>query len=149
MSLRHSPVYTSKAQASVERWHGLLWAHCRTFKVAIKENYSMDIDVTTPLMCWIVKHASWVQNRYQLHDDGKSSYERRWGTAYYKPNCEFAECVLFQYATTDWPKTSIAWYYGIWLGRCAQSDEHFIGTPTGVYRTRTVRRQPNSDRYRK
>ena len=24
MSLRHSPVYMSKAQASVERWHGLL-----------------------------------------------------------------------------------------------------------------------------
>ena len=35
MSLRHSPVYTSKAQASVKRWHGLQWAQCRTFKAAI------------------------------------------------------------------------------------------------------------------
>ena len=29
---------------------------------------------------------------------------------------------------------------GIWLGRAEDSDEHFVGTPRGVYRCRTVRR---------
>ena len=44
-------------------------------------------------------------------------------------------------------KTSIAWDYGIWLGRCTQSDEHFVGTAEEVYRTTSIRRLPKSDRY--
>ena len=119
MSLRHSPVYVNKAHASVERWHGTLWQHCRTFKGSIKESYDIDIDVTTPLMCWNVKHTSWVHNRFRLHDDGKTSYERRWGTACCKPLCEFAESILLQYAfVPDRPKTTTTWDFGIWLGRC-------------------------------
>ena len=40
-----------------------------------------------------------------------------------------------------------AWDYGIWLGKCIRSDEHCVGTATGIYRTRTIRRLPSTDRY--
>ena len=89
MSVKHSPTYHSQSQGAVERWHQTLWATCRTMKAAIKENYKMVVDATTPIMAWIVKHASWLHNRYQLHSDGKTSYERRWNTHYNKAICEF------------------------------------------------------------
>ena len=44
-------------------------------------------------------------------------------------------------------KTTSSWDYGVWLGRCTQSDEHFVGTKDNIYRTRTVRRLPEKDKY--
>ena len=63
--------------------------------------------------------------------------------------CEFAETVLFHYADEGATKTTINWDYGIWLGRCTQSDEHFVGTSLQVYRTTSIRRLPKADRYNK
>ena len=77
MSVRHSRVYTSQAQGNVERWHQTLWSHIRTLKTSILKNYGIKLPVDSPLINWTCKHASWLQNRFQLHDDGKTSYERR------------------------------------------------------------------------
>ena len=95
-----------------------------------------------------MKHAAWVHNRYQLHADGRTSYERRWGNSYNRPICEFGETVDFQYATRT-SKTMSNWSTGIWLGRCTNSDEHYVATSEDVYRTRTIRRLNKSDRYKK
>ena len=109
-------------------------------KQDIKLNYNVDVDVTSPLMTWIVKHASWLHNRYQLHSDGKTSYERRWGNNYVKPTCEFAETIRFKYSAGANTKAAIDWDHGIWQGRCTQSDEHYVATKNNVYRTRSVKR---------
>ena len=95
-------------------------------------NYGAKVEPTSPLLTWMVKHASWVHNRYQLHTDGKTSYERRWGNNYNKPICEFGETILFQSAHKT-NKTTIDWNYGIWLGRCTQSDERYVATGDDVY----------------
>ena len=107
----------------------------------------MKISVQSPLMCWIVKHSAWLNNRYQLHQDGKTSFERRWEKNYRKHICEFGETILFQYSAGIPDKTTSSWDYGIWLGRCTQSYEHFVGTKDNIYRTRTVRRLPEKDKY--
>ena len=99
------------------------------------------------VMAWIVKHASWLHNRYQLHSDGKTSFERRWDTNYNKAICEFAETVLFRYALGPASKTTTSWEYGIWLGNCTTSDEHFVATSKTIFRTTTIRRLPPSERY--
>ena len=118
-------------------------------KETIKNNYGVQVQVDSALMTWTVKHAAWLHNRYQLHTDGKTSYSRRWNHDYIKPICEFAETVLFHYAEPLDNKTTPKWTEGIWLGRCTQSDEHFVGTKDNVFRTRTIRRLPKSDRYKK
>ena len=111
-------------------------------------NYGLTVGVGHVLLTWIVKHAAWVHNRFQLHTDGKTSYERRWGNHYNKPICEFAETVNFQYATRT-SKTMSNWSTGIWFGRCTNSDEHYVATSEDVFRTRTIRRLNKSDRYNK
>merc|ERR1711884_656242 len=68
---------------------------------------------------------------------------------YYRPICEFGETLLFNYSSGVPTKTTNSWDYGIWLGRCTQSDEHFVTTGDKIYRTRSVRRLPLCDRYNK
>ena len=63
--------YASMSQGADERWHATLWGICRTLKTTIKHNHNDDVDTTTPLMACIVKHTSWLHNRYQLHGDGQ------------------------------------------------------------------------------
>ena len=149
MSTRLSPTYSSRSLGSAERWHAALWAQCRLFKETFKDNYNVRLSVFSPIMPWIVKHAAWIHNRYQQHQDGKTSYERRWGRDYGKHICEFGETVLFHYSAGIPDKTTTQWDYGIWFGRCTQSDEHFVATDTNVYRTRSIRRQPLADKYKK
>ena len=79
----------------------------------------------------------------------KTSVERRWSTSYSRPLCEFGETLLFRVSKYANHKAESAWDYSIWLGKCTRSDEHFAGTATGIYRTRTVRRLPLTDRYNK
>ena len=43
----------------------------------------------------MLRHAVWLLNRFQLHDsDNKTSFQRRWGTAYRNSVLPFGELVL-------------------------------------------------------
>ena len=85
----------------------------------IKKNYDVKVHINDPLCTCMVKRTSCLYNKYQLHSDGKTSYERRWGNAYVRPICEFGETVLMQYADyKDHGKQESTWVKAIWLGRC-------------------------------
>ena len=145
VSIRTSPAYSSGSLGNAERFHRQLWALLRTMREQVKIDYDIDIELDHPLMTWMVKHASWLQNRFQLHSDGNTSYFRRWEKDYVKPLVKFAETLLFKLPKTDGGKTEPQWDKGIWLGRCTTSDENFIGTTTEVIRCRTLRRLPPSE----
>ncbi len=40
-------------------------------------------------------------------------------------------------------RLSSAWSTGIWLGRATETNEHIVGTTTGVIRCRTIKRRPD------
>ena len=67
----------------------------------------------------MLRHAEWLLNRFQLQSDNKTSFHRRWGTAYNNSVLPFGELVLAQDQTL-----------AIWLGRCEASDEHILATAT-------------------
>ena len=97
LPIRHSPTYSSQALGAVERWHKQLWALARTLKQSVYDNYQHKVITTTPMFAWMVKHAAWLHNRFQIHDDGKTSYHRRWNKDYTKPLITFGETVLPHY----------------------------------------------------
>lgn len=43
------------------------------------------------------------------------------------------------------PEGESNWNCGIWLGKCTQSDGHYIGNPEGVIWTKGVKRRPKSE----
>ena len=96
MKVRQSPKYSSQSQGSVERFHQSLFAQARVLKFQVQKKYNVTIDSTHPLVTWIVRHSAWLLNRYQVHSDGFTSYQRRWGKTFQQPLCEFAETVMFK-----------------------------------------------------
>ena len=79
MSVRHSPSYSSNNQGSVERLHRTLLGQIRVVKAQVESNYSMTMSTKHCLLPWIVRHAAWTGNRYVIHSDGYTGFERRWG----------------------------------------------------------------------
>ena len=90
-------------------------------------------------MPWIVKHATWLLNRYRIHDDGLSSYQRRfkqqsmigiteWKTVYFKAQ-----------GKQDVANTESAFAKGMWLGKDSDSNEHLIASSRGIIKSRTMK----------
>ena len=45
---------------------------------------------------------------------------------------------MFRVANTG--KSQLSWHEGIWLGRDTESDTHFVADASGVFKTRSIRR---------
>ena len=107
----------------------------------------MEIDATSPLLPWLVRHASWLLNRYLVHGDGLTSYQRRWGKPYGRGLCKFSETVLYRDPGKHVNKLQPVWSSGIWLGKDTESDETLVGTTNGVLRVRSIRRLLPSEQF--
>ena len=147
MQVRTSPAYSSGSLGSLERFHGTLQAQMRTLLLQLQLKAGLTITTDHPLMPWVVRHSSWLVSRYLVHSaDRRTSYFRRWEREYNSHVCQFGEAVHFK---KNQPahlvqKLELHWTPGIWLGRCTGSNEHIVGTSSRVYKTRSVRRMPES-----
>ena len=56
----------------------------------------------------------------------------------------FGEAVLAKESGSQEGKLVSSWDLGIWLGRWTRTNEHLVGTRTGVIRARTVERRPET-----
>ena len=83
-------------------------------------------------------------SRYQVGRDGRTAYELHAGKPHRRQLVEFGERVYFmpRQAKLD-PK----WQDGAFIGIRDRSDEMLIMTTSGVYKTRNVRRRPESERW--
>ena len=86
-----------------------MWSLLRVIKETVKENYKIELTPSHPIMTWATKHAAWLQNRFQLHADGKTSYCRRWERDYIKPLVSFGETIVFKMNHTNGGKTDTKW----------------------------------------
>ena len=139
MTARHSPSYSSNSQGSVERLHRTLLGQIRVVKAQVESNYSMTMSTKHCLLPWIVRHAAWTVNRYVIHSDGYTSFERRWGRSYERAICEFGETLLYlppQHKKL--PKADLRMQKCIWLGKVSETGENYVATESGVQKVRTV-----------
>ena len=117
----------------------------RKLRIALENRFDMQIPIEHHIIPWLVIHAGFVHNRFQVGHDGKTPYSRIRGKAFDKPLCEFAECVHYKIPKRqigpDLNKWDARWSEGIFLGIRTASNEIFVGTPTGVVKCRTIRRR--------
>ena len=132
---------------SSERLHETPRAYGRLHKETFRDKHKMRVSVNSLIMPWITKHAAWIHNNYQQHQDGKTSCERRWRVQHSTHTSESGEAVLFRFAAAMPDKTTMQWNYGICLGKSTESDEHLIVTKQKVYRTTTARILPLQNKY--
>ena len=97
------------------------------------------------LLLWIVRYAVCTVNRYVMHSDSYTSFERRWGRNYERAICEFDEILL--YLPPQHKKLPIAdlrMQKCIWLGKVSETGKIYVVTESGIQKVRRVwRLQPD------
>ena len=110
------------SQESVERLHRhrKLLGQIRTFKAQVERNYGITLNVKHPLLPWIIRHAAWTINRYVVHSDGYTSFERRWGRNYERAIVALL-CMPPQHKSL--PKAELRMQICIWLGKASEAGK--------------------------
>eukprot|EP00971_Amphidinium_carterae_P000882 17174-Amphidinium_carterae.3 len=92
---RQSSSHTHQGQGSVERFHQTLFSQVRAIHFDLNRyNLGGPDNVSESLLPWILKHACFAINRYVVHDDGMTNYQRRWGVQCNSAICSFGEVVM-------------------------------------------------------
>eukprot|EP00435_Cladocopium_sp_Y103_P039764 s3333_g10.t1 len=96
---------------------------------------------------WAVRHAAWLLTRFLVKTDGKTGYERLRGRDYKGEITEFGEISHFKLADDKKGKLDAQSAIGVWLGKSLNSDEHYLGTESGIRRCRSLWRRPERLRW--
>jgi hypothetical protein len=88
-------------------------------------------------------------NRFEVSKDGMTAYERNKRKKAKAFGLEFGEAVMWKRKPSGahLGKLTCMWDDGVYLGVKSTTGELVIGTKSGVWRTRTVRRKPVEERW--
>ena len=124
----------------------------RALRLALESRLGSRVPIEHHIIPWLVLHAGFTHNRFQLGHDGRTPYMRIKHKSYDRSLVEFGECV--HYKKTKYEigpglyKYDDRWGEGVFLGIRARSNEVYIGTPEGVIKTRTIHRKPLDERWK-
>ena len=117
-------------------------------KVAFEARYpTIKVTEASTVFPWMVRHAAWLCTRYGVKQDGRTAYERLRNRSYKGEVAEFGEVVLYKFSSQNLKKLEDKWACGVWLGKSLSNDEHFVATPNGIQRCRSIRRRVQAKRF--
>ena len=90
-----SPAYDSASNGKVEVNIKLVQGHIRTLKSALESRLQQEIPDDHDCLPWLVRHSSWIRNRFAVKHDGRTAYERWKGKSIRKEVVEFGEQVMY------------------------------------------------------
>ena len=98
---------------------------------------------------WIMEHASYLLNRFEVSHDGRTAYERCKGKPARVPGIQFGEGILWRRKPIGnaLGKLSLVWQDGVFLGIKGRTGEFIIGDEKGVWKTRAIQRKPCGERW--
>ena len=149
MSVRATPRDWKQAHGSIGKMQQTLFGQARTLRLQLQDRLGMEITSNNCIFPWIIKHSQFLLNRYMTHEDGQTSYFRRWKKDYQTGLCEFGETVLFRMPGKLKDKADTAWHEGIWLGKDTEADESLVFGNGTMHKVRTVRRVVPSKQWNK
>ena len=76
ITVRQAPKGSHSSNGGVERLIGKVDALARTFREHVQVNYHFELPDDHLLMPWIIRHAGWIDARYQVHNDGRTARQR-------------------------------------------------------------------------
>eukprot|EP00971_Amphidinium_carterae_P197520 3920177-Amphidinium_carterae.2 len=118
-----SSSHTHQGQGAVERLHKTLFAQVHAIKFDLVERYNLQTPDNVPevLLPWMLQHACFTINRYLVHTDGMTNYQRCWGVQCNSTICNFGEVVWADIKPITVNKLVIRnneqKTEGIWLGK--------------------------------
>ena len=145
-----APVGSSQSNGFIERAIQDEEGQIRTLKSDLESKIGMAIPSSHDIVPWLIEYAAVLLNRGQVGADGRTAYERLKGKRASVPGLQFGERVLWKSNVQPYKrkhKMDSDWSEGVFLGQRSVSGEYLVGSPSGVYRPRTVRRVPLEQRW--
>ena len=149
MAVEHSPVHSSKSNGIIERSVQSVQGMIRTMRSALEEKWGVKLEAEHRVWPWLVEYAAYMLTRAEVGADGKTAYERSRGKMAKLPGVEFGEGVMWKRRREGGPlgKLTCMWDDGIFLGVKGSTGEMIVRDEKGVWRTRTIRRKPEGERW--
>ena len=140
MSIRATPKDWKQAHGSIGKMQQTLFGQSRTLRLQPQERIHTESNSNHCFLPWIVNHSQFLLNRFLTHEDGHTSYFRKWKKDYQGALCDFGETVLFRMPGKLKNKADTAWHTGIWLGEDTEADESIVQCEGSVLKVRAVKR---------
>ena len=132
-----SRVGDSNSNAKIERVIRDVKGLVRTLRADLQDKIKKPVNLDSPIVPWMIRHAGYVLTRVRVHPCGRTSLTRMKGQKTHRPMLPFGEAVMFKIPMT---KRRIGDFEdrfekGVWVGMTVQSGENIVATKDGVYRT--------------
>ena len=141
---RTRPFDDHASNGAVEAMVRSLEGLTRTSEVALEEALGVSVLPTYPILPWLVRHQSYLRNRFVVRSSGRTPFEELTMSKFQSPLLNFAEAVLAKESGVQEGKLGSPWDLGIWLARSTRTNEHLVGTRLGMIKVRTVKRRPET-----
>ena len=128
-----------------ERAVGTIRANALTLKSHLESRIQAAVEGHTHIYSWLMRHASFLFNRFATCVRGAPPYEIVFGRRFKSKMVPFGELVLFHRASKH--KGELQWLRGVWVGLNERNGAHILGTPEGVCESRSIRRLPQEQQY--
>ena len=141
-----SPVGSSASNGVAERGVQTVEGQIRVLKDAFETRVGVRLPSNHNILAWLVDFAGTAVNRYEVGRDGKTPFERLRGKQLILIGVKFGENVNFRRTAVGvrMAKLDSLWSDGVFLGYRSVSGEVVVGSESGVFKTRTVRRRTNA-----
>ena len=130
-----------EAERAVQSIHGL----ARTLKEYVEIHARIKLDPRSPVIAWLIEHASNLHYIYNRGEDGMTPFQRVKGKVWQVPLPAFGESVEFKKRIRH--KLEARWERGLFLSVKVESTEKVAGTDRGVFVVQSLRRLPEDQRY--
>jgi hypothetical protein len=147
--VEHSPVDSHASNGVVERAIQSVGGQVRVLRSCLEAKWSVKLNSKHAVIPWIMEHAAFLLNRFEVGHDGRTAQERCKGKPAKVAGVQFGEAVLWRRKPIGnaLGKLTLLWEDGIFLGTKGRTGEHIIGDKRGVWKTRTLQRKPGSERW--
>ena len=145
---QQSQRYSQQSNGGAERMVQTIRNQIKAYKIQIGKNSGITIKAVSLLLTWLPRHAAWQYTRFHKRQDSTTTaYEKIRHMSYQSPILLVGEAVACRRPGALVNKLESAWLEGIWLGRDSKTDEHLIGTPNGMVRSRALKRRVERRRW--
>lgn len=147
--IRLTPKGSKQSLGYAENVHGIIDGLCRVMKEVIEGFCDVIILADSPIVTWMVRHASFIVTNFTVRSDGRTPHQVVHGVPYSSLLVPFGEAVYLRCQDEEYDRAKLTsrWIKSVWVGRTWESDEHIGVTPEGRVLSRSCRRMPSGEQW--
>jgi len=148
----HSPEYDSKGNGSAESAIRRVRELFRTIRSCLQRRLEKTIDITHPVMSWMLEHTAHLQTALVRGKDGRTPWQKVRGREFNMRSLGFGEECTFKLPAKgprfnkDGNMTNRS-ELGIFLGYDDHTNQYVYAAQDGIHMSRSVQRRPTQERW--